>query len=221
MKICFIPGFACRATIFKSVLNYFEEPFCVDWSLDSLAEIDSMTALCDWTLKAYEIQLSESDAFVGHSLGGGVAFELSYLQQFRGKRVVLIDYFLTTPPFFFRNYCSEMTPQAVQEYVKAMLDANRPFFNREILNTVLGYSGKRLRDRETANGTRLAAIYGMRSENDPEQVENALELPPDMRALLDLSYIPASAHFPMIEQPKEFASTLKRVLGSSHEVSAQ
>lgn len=212
MKICFIPGFACRAEIFDSILNIFENSFCVDWHPESIREIKTMNQLCEWTLKTYESRLLEADVFVGHSLGGGVAFELSYLPEFRGKRVVLVDYFLAVPPHFFRNHCSEETPKVTHDQIKAMLDANRPFFDRNILETVAPYSPERLKERQTANGIKLSAIYGMRSENNVEKVERALELPASVRQYIELDFVPLTAHFPMIEQPKKFSDTLVRLL---------
>ena len=212
MDICFIPGYACRGSIFDAVLKDFESAFAVDWPLEQLSQFKSHKDFCDWICAHYEKELQGCKALVGHSLGGGLAFYLSMRPQFKNVQVVLIDYFLNMPPPFFRNYCSEFTSPEILDAITDMMAKTKPFFNPEVLQSFVEYTPQLLVEREQLNGKKLKAIYGMRSSEDTSEVEKELVLPEEMKALLELHFIPKAAHFPTVERPQAFAKLLAQIL---------
>ena len=215
MEICFIPGYACRASIFDAVLKKLPSSFAIEWPLDELLEMDDHEVFCDWLCSRYERELSDCRALVGHSLGGGIAFYLSMRRQFKNVQVILVDYFLNTPPPFFRNYCCEHTPVGIHEDICQMMAKTKPYFNPAVLSSFEDYRPQLLARREQLNGLKLCAIYGMRSEGNWQRVEEALELSPEMKDYLDLHFIENAAHFPTVEQPEAFAELLTGLLNNS------
>ena len=212
MKFCFIPGYACKGEIFKEICSRIPDSFYVDYPLNKMSEIDTMDKLCALILETYKVQLDDCSAIIGHSLGGGVAMHLSLRPEFQNVQIVTLDYFLSFPPPFFRNYCSERTPDSIHEYVREMLQECKPLFNQGVVNSDDDYNLEYLEKRHSINKKKLIAIYGMRSEDSSEQVCKNLSYPAGFERFLDLYFIKDSAHFPMLENPSDLELILRDVL---------
>ncbi len=212
MKVCFIPGYACKGEIFEEMVSRIPNSFFVDYPLDQMPDINTMDKLCDLIVAGYKEQLAECSAIIGHSLGGGVAMQLSLRPEFQNVQIVILDYFLSFPPPFFRNYCSERTPSAIHEYAQGMIQDCKPFFNQDVLNSADEYNLEFLEKRHSINKKKLIGIYGMRSEENSEQVRKNLNYPENFERFLDLYFIKNSAHFPMLENPIDLELILREVI---------
>ncbi|MCO4780949.1 MAG: hypothetical protein KC646_01390 [Candidatus Cloacimonetes bacterium] len=212
LKLCFIPGYACSGDIFSEISRLFPSSFIVDYPLSSMGKIDTMDKLCELVLQKYQDQLIDCDAIIGHSLGGGVAMQLSLSPKFKLKKIVLLDYFLDTPPPFFRNYCSDQTSSQIHQQVKTMLSSLKPHFNIAVTSSGDDYSYDFLKRRHQINQEKLIAIYGMRSEKDPMIVKKHLNYTNDFDRFIDFYFIEQSAHFPMLENPSDLHKLLLQTL---------
>jgi pimeloyl-ACP methyl ester carboxylesterase len=56
------------------------------------------------------------------------------------------------------------------------------------------------------------AIYGMRESRDREAVSRQLGWPDWLRARVPVRFVPASAHFPMLENPMAFVPIMEELL---------
>lgn len=209
MKIAFFPGYACHSSIFASMAEHFPEAFFYDYPLAKMSDVTTLTKLCDMVEEKHGEQLAQCEVFAGHSLGGGISMELSKREAFRHVKVVLLDYFLQFPPKFFRNYCSKETPEKTHTFVNKMLEQFKPKFNVQLMFSVTDYTVDRLQERHEANQKKILAIYGMRSQKDPEVVREELGYPPEFYDYIDLEFVERSAHFPSLENPEAVTSIIK------------
>lgn len=205
MKIAFFPGYACHSSIFGSMAKHFPGAFFYDYPLAKMSDVTNLKKLCDMIEEKHGSELQECQIFVGHSLGGGISMELSKREGFRHVKVVLLDYFLQFPPKFFRNYCSKETPEKTHTFVNKMLEQFKPKFNVQLMFSVTDYTVEKLSERHQINQRKILAIYGMRSQKDPEVVSKELGYPEEFYEYIDLEFVERSAHFPSLENPEAVA----------------
>ncbi|MCB9644966.1 MAG: alpha/beta fold hydrolase [Myxococcales bacterium] len=202
-KVLFASGFACTPAIWRPVEEHLADvaAYRVSWRKAD----QSVDATRDFL--EGEILREKPDAYVGHSLGGLLLLELLIAQRIPQASALIVDAFLEAPADIFKNYVWEDV--ALREEVTAMLDAQRPDFAR-LKESIMDW--KREGWPEAALETGAHFVYGGRGASE-EEVMEALALPHLLIREGQISILPKTSHFLMLEQPQAFAALVRATLG--------
>jgi len=194
MKLLFLPGFACGSWVWERARPALERRWdCsfADWPPQA-ESFDSLDLYADW------LSRPGADAVVGHSMGGLLALMLE-------SPAVLVDTFLTPPEPFFRNAFAAGTDEKLKRDAAERLRVCIPRFSLSLR--------ERLRSSDFSNlalshPAPIAAVYGMRENQDESEVLGKLGWPDRLKAKIPVRLVPEAAHFLMLEQPQAFVEAL-------------
>jgi len=208
-RLVFLPGFACRSWIWERVVPALEVRWAcelLDWPLDETKGFADLEGFADWIIRSHGPALASADAVVGHSMGGLLALMLC--AGGRAARAVLVDTQLTPPDPFFRSLLAPGTDEPTRRAVGRMARECSPHFHPSLRG--------RLKAGDFAGlakaGPAASAVYGMRGCAEPRLVREHLGWPGWLERRVACRFVPASAHFPMLENPPGFLAALTALL---------
>jgi pimeloyl-ACP methyl ester carboxylesterase len=208
-RLVFLPGFACRSWIWERVTPVLEKRWdcvIVDWPLELTPGFADLEDFAAWLRTERGPTLVSTDAVVGHSMGGLLALML--LGRGLAAQAVLVDTQLAPPAPFFRNLLASGTDDVTRRMVGETARELSPYFAAGLRDRLKAGDFLGLAEKSAPTG----AIYGMRESRDQEEVSRQLGWPDWLRAKVLVRFVPASAHFPMLENPAAFVSVLEEVL---------
>ena len=201
-RLHFSPGFACTPEIWTPA-----EAHLVDTELINLqwhTGLRTLSAARDHLADC--IDAASPDGYVGHSLGGLLLLELLVARRIPSRPALIVDAFLMDPADIFKNYVWE--DDGLRDRVTTMLDGQRPRF--AALRAALG-SWERTDWPHAAIETGAHFVYGGRGSSNDEVID-ALGWPPGLGTSGQITIIPRTSHFLMLEAPEAFYALVERVL---------
>lgn len=234
--LVFIHGWACDRSFWHEQLDHFAQHYRVV-SVDLGGHGESQANRDVWSIAAFggdvkaiveQLDLTQV-ALVGHSMGGMVALECARLMPKRVVGVVGVD---TLHDAEF-EYSKEMTEKAVEslksDFQKTMASFVRSAFMEGTDPNLVDWvvSKACAANQEVVLGVILETVnldikQHFRAAGVPIRCINAEPFPPNNSktkvetnrkyADFDVVLMQGVGHFPMLEQPKEFNSHLRRVL---------
>ena len=198
-RVLFAPGFACTSEIWSGLSIGGIEPLYVRWE-SSLETVSAARVALE-----NDVVEGEPDVYVEHSLGGLLLLELLIAERIPSRPTLIIDAFLDDPADMFKNYVWE--DDKLRDTVVRMLDAQRPLFVP--LRRSIG-EWTRSGWPEAAIETGAHFVYGGRGGTEEEVLE-ALMWPQQARK--QITILPKTSHFLMMEAPKETSTLIELLLG--------
>jgi len=205
-----LPGYACTSQIWRLVRPELDADYditWVDWPRELTPGFHTVEAFASWLRRT--IRLIDFDFVVGHSMGGLVALELAKMDRGFIRQIVLIETFLRSPAPFFQNIFNGNAPQQEERFIRDMLEREKLNYSprlREALQQVdVSKAAASLEQK-------VDAIYGDRGCGEPLRVIQELAWPSELRQRVEISVVPNASHFPMIENARITAQTLRDIL---------
>lgn len=205
MRVLFVPGLNCTPAIWEHAAALpWLEALTPAWPTEGIRSMDDAGR---WL--AEQIEATDAQAVVGHSLGGTTTLHLfGQLERRPLLPLVIVDSFMVTPHPMFRNHVWN-GPEALEVRVRAMLDAQRPRYLE--LHQVAWAFEEDAAWIDAAVGTGATFVYGGRDETEANVVATRAGMPE--HGLEQVRLIPGTSHFLMLEQPDAFHRVLVEAIG--------
>ena len=189
-----VPGYACTSDIWDPVTARLPDQRAVTFAWDPAAHA-SVRAARD--ALAERVRALRPGALVGHSMGGLLLLELQLDGRIPRRPTLIADAFLTAPADVFKNHV--WADAALRARVQAMLAQERAR-HPELLRSIQAW-GERPGWPQAAIDTGAHFVYGGR-DLSPEALVGALGWPAGAATPTNLSVLPQTSHFLMLEDPR-------------------
>jgi pimeloyl-ACP methyl ester carboxylesterase len=209
-KVLVLSGYGCRGEIWDSIItidktNIFSEAIFLEWPKEKLSDFHDVSNFSRWIMN--EVDITDFDFVVGHSMGGLVALDLAGRVGQNLKEIILIESFIKTPSEFYQNLVMDNFCCDTRKSLVEMLRTESTFYSDR-----LGPKLKELdlSDRVKSLNVKLTLVYGDRGY-DMQKVIEELGLDEEVLKLVDVKTVHNACHFPMIENPNELLNNIKSI----------
>lgn len=197
-----LPGYACQSWIWDEIVPLLDGN-CVKVEYPA-GKFLTVKDFSEWVFDKF-CKTSPLNV-IGHSMGGLIGLELLSLVPIH--RLLLLETFVTSPGPFFQNLFMEGSKWG--ERIEGMLTAEKKKYGPE-----LQLSLRNVDCLETVErwGKKITAVYGDRGTGNPQLVKERLNWPSSLEGVR-VEVVPDACHFPMLENPKETAAMIKKMMRS-------
>jgi len=209
-KLLFLPGLACTSSTFDLLLQNLLDYKCttVEWPIHKVKDFQRLDDFRDFLLSEKNEIFNDSDAIIGHSMGGLVALKLAEENNYI-KKTIMIDSFLIKPSPFFQNLIQGNRPDLYKQVI-SLLNKNTPYYSQSLIEHLKHKDA--ICEFNIDNIKNVHILYGMRAANDVKKVKANLHWPLELFRKINLEFFNGTSHFLMMEEPEVTANAIRQII---------